>query len=63
MIHLSSPIHFLDSLSWAKASLWPGSPAWGGIARKKHRREKNFAQSSFYASAEWGGLSGAPTSE
>jgi hypothetical protein len=30
-------LHFCHPLSWAMASLWPVSPAFGGIARQKHR--------------------------
>jgi hypothetical protein len=34
---LLAPPHFCDSFSNGKESLWPGSPAFGGIAWKKHR--------------------------
>ena len=32
-----SHLHSHDSLFCSETSLWPGSPAFGGIARKKHR--------------------------
>jgi len=38
--------HLEESFFCSKPSLWPGSPAFGGIARKKHRREKNSTRSS-----------------
>jgi len=31
------PLHFCDSFSYGKSSLWAGSPAFGGITHKKHR--------------------------
>jgi len=51
------PPHFYDSLSCQKAILWPGSK---GVARKKHRREKNSIRRSPRASAERGGPVGDP---
>jgi hypothetical protein len=45
-------LHSCDSFSCQKASLWPGSPAFGGIARKKHRREKKSNRRSYRASAK-----------
>jgi len=35
--YAACPPHFCDSFSNGKESLWPGSPAFGGIAWKKHR--------------------------
>jgi hypothetical protein len=40
MIYLPCLIHFFDSLPCAKASLWPGSPPFGRIAREKHFGQK-----------------------
>jgi hypothetical protein len=42
-------LHFCDSFFFSKASLWPGRK---GVARKKHRREKNSIGRSPRASAE-----------
>jgi hypothetical protein len=50
-------LHFFDSLSWVKVSLWLGSK---GVARKKHRLEKNSIRRSPRASAEGGGPIGRP---
>jgi len=50
-------LHFCDFLFCCKTSLWSGSK---GVARKKHRREKNSIQRSPRASAESGGPAGDP---
>jgi hypothetical protein len=54
------PPSLFKSFFCTKPSLWPGSPAFGGIAQKKHRREKNSIRRSSLASAEWGGPLGRP---
>jgi hypothetical protein len=54
-----APLPFDESLPREKVSLWPGSK---GIARKKHRREKNSTRRFPRTSAERGGPSGHPTS-
>jgi hypothetical protein len=53
-------LHFEESFFCFQPSLWPGSPAFGGIARKKHRRAKNSIRRSCLASAGWGGPIGRP---
>jgi hypothetical protein len=50
------PLHFWDSLSCGKASLWPGNK---GVARKKHRREKNSPRRSPVLPQNEAGPSGA----
>ena len=54
------PPSLFKSFFCSKPSLWPGSPAFGGIARKKHRWGKNSIRRSSLASAEWGGPLGRP---
>jgi len=52
---MGAPFTFV--LFYERTSLWPGSE---GMARKKHRREKNSSRSSDRLSAERGGQIGRP---
>jgi len=50
-------LYFFGFLSYEKVSLWPGSK---GVARKKHRREKNSNRRSDRVSSKRGGPTGRP---
>ena len=54
---MGAHLHFGDSLFSGKAGLWPGCK---GVARKKHRRERNFIRRPRRVSAERGGPIGRP---
>ena len=54
---LLAPLHFCDSFSCGKASLWTGCK---GVTHKKHRRENHSPRRSSRASARGGGPIGRP---